>query len=376
MNPAFSAGTLPVWRHPIRERTSHRGIDMLDGVYKTSRSTTLAEGDAVPGYPGMIIMGLDKTDSGISREWQISAEGSLDATYPTKIIGRSKTRTLESGWDERSESHLTWQAEWLSCTATASTDVISCASHPFSNTQRVMFRNLTGGAGITGKSSTSNGTVYYVIDSASGTFKVSLTSGGSAVNITTDMTVGQVIAAEYALGSPHRTYPYLFLCNNTQSDDNTDWQRCELVWRGLEETKPYKRTINGAAVSSTSRFVGLVTLTSDILIGYPPTDSGSDASLSGTDLEVEYDAASLSLTDTYLTTTEPPTEYIGQFWSPPSPPDVVVLSITTTGAPLKYYWPYGWKVDSMPIEKIPGCDVWTVSINYRYQVPSIPTAAA
>lgn len=376
MSPAFFAGTLPVWRHPIRKRTSHRGIDMLDGVYKTGLATTLAEGDAVPGFPGMIIMSLDHTTSGISHEWQISAEGSLDATYPTKIIGRSKTRTLETGWDERSETHLTWHAEWLACTATASTDVVACASHPFSNGQRIMFRNLTGGAGISGKSNTSNGTVYFVIDAASGTFKVSLISGGAAVDITTDMTAGQVILAEYALGSPHRDYPYLFLCNNTQSDDNTDWQRAELVWRGLEETKPYKRTINGAAVSSTSRFVGLVTLTSDILTGYPPVDSGSDASLSGTDIEVEYDAASLSLTDTYLTTTEPPTEYIGQFWSPPSPPDVVVLSITTTGAPLKFFWPYGWKVDSMPIEKIPGCDVWIVSINYRYQVPSIPTAEA
>lgn len=375
MNPAFSAGTLPLWRHPILIDTDHRSIDRLSGTFKTAIGTTLAEGDAVPGFPGMIIMRLGHTTSGISRDWQISAEGSLDATYPTKIIGRSKTRTLESGWDERSESHLTWQAEWLSCTATASTDVISCAAHPFSNTQRVMFRNLTGGAGITGKSSTSNGTVYYVIDAASGTFKVSLTSGGSAVNITTDMTVGQVIAAEYALGSPHRSYPYLFLCNNTQSDDNTDWQRCELVWRGLEETKPYKRTINGAAVSSTSRFVGIATITSDILTGYPPTDSGSDASLSGTDLEVEYDASSVALTDTYLTTTEPRTDYIGFPWVPPDPPDVFIFSINGTGAPLKYFWPSGWKVDSMNVEKIPGADVWIVSVNYRYQIPSIPTAA-
>ena len=375
MTPAFSVGTLPVWRHPIRERTSHRGIDMLDGTYKTPRSTTLAEGDAVPGYPGMIIMGLDKTDSGISMEWQISAEGSLDATYPTKIIGRGKSRTLESGWDERTESHLTWNAEWLSCTAEADDNVFTCAGHPFSNTNRVVFRNVTGGTGITGKSNTSNGTIYYVIDAASGSFKVSLTSGGSAVDITTDMTAGQVILADYALGATHRSSPYLFLHSLTQSDDNTDWQRCELRWVGLEETKPYRRTINGAIVSSTSQFVGTQTLTSDILTGYPPTDSGVDAALAGEDITVEYDAATCTLTDTYLTTTEPPTEYIGQFWTPTSPPDIVVIAMAGTGAPLKYFWPYGWKVDSMAIEKIPGADVWIVSINWRYQAPSIPITA-
>ena len=371
MNPAFSAGTLPLWRHPIRERTSHRGIDMLDGIYKTARSTTLAEGDAVPGYPGMIIMGLDKTDSGISREWNISAEGSLDATYPTKIIGRGKSRTLESGWDERTESHLTWNAEWLSCTATASTDVVSCTGHPFSNGQRVVFRNVTGGAGITGKSFTTHGTAYFVIDAASGTFKVSLTAGGAAVNITTDMTVGQVIHADYSLGAAHRSYPYLYLVSLTQSDDNTDWQRCELAWRGLEEDKPYRRSINGQVVSSTSKFAGYISLSDNIYENYPPTDSTLNATLAGTDLDIEYDAATISLSDTYLSSSEPPTEYIGQFWTPPDPPDVTIMSLS--GEATKYFYPFGWKCVSMNAEQIPGRTMWLITANFAYQVPTMPT---
>jgi hypothetical protein len=322
----------------------------------------------------MIIMGLDKTDSGISREWQISAEGSLDATYPTKIIGRGKTRTLEAGWDERSETHLTWNAEWLSCTAVASTDVITCAGHPFSNTNRVMFRNLSGGAGLTGKSLTSNGTIYYVIDAASGTFKVSLTSGGAAVDITSDMTVGQVILADYALGAPHRSWPYLYLHTLTQSDDNTDWQRCELKWMGLEETKPYRRSINGQVVTSNSQFDGLTILTDDVWQNYPPTDSGSNAILSGTDLDIEYDAATLSLSDTYISTSAPPTEYIGQFWTPPSPPTVTILSLAGTGT--KYFYPFGWVCKSMNAEQIPGTTLWLITVNFAYQVPSIPTNVA
>ena len=371
MNPAFSVGTLPLWRHPIRERTNHRGIDMLDGIYKTAVGTTLTEGSAVPGYPGMIIMGLDKTDSGISREWQISAEGSLDATYPTKIIGRGKSRTLESGWDERTESHITWNAEWLSCTAAASTNVITCAAHPFSNTQRVVFRFVTGGAGITGKDASTNGVTYFVIDAASGTFKVSLTSGGSAVDITTDMSAGQVILADYSLGATHRDWPYLYLVSLNQTDDNTDWQRCELTWRGLEEFKPYRRSINGQVVSSASKFAGYISLSDNIYQNYPPTDSGSNATLAGTDLDIEYDAATVSLSDTYFSTSEPPTDYIGQFWTPPDPPDVTIMSLS--GEATKYFYPFGWKCVSMNAEQIPGRTMWLITANFAYQVPTMPT---
>ena len=64
-------------------------------------------------------------------------------------------------------------------TANASTDTITCTAHGLSNGDRVLvysFGTLPGGL--------AEFTDYYVINSATNTFKVSLTNGGSAVNIT------------------------------------------------------------------------------------------------------------------------------------------------------------------------------------------------
>lgn len=59
-------------------------------------------------------------------------------------------------------------------------DTITKNGHGFSNGDRVTFRTLTGGSGL------STGVTYYVVNKATNTFQVSLTSGGAAVAITAD----------------------------------------------------------------------------------------------------------------------------------------------------------------------------------------------
>lgn len=73
-------------------------------------------------------------------------------------------------------------------TATASTDVFALTAHGYVAGNAVQFSALTGGAGVTA------GTTYYVIASGltANAFKVSATSGGSTIDVTTDMTVGTV----------------------------------------------------------------------------------------------------------------------------------------------------------------------------------------
>jgi len=70
-------------------------------------------------------------------------------------------------------------------TATASTDLINKASHGLSAGARIYITALTGGAGL------ALNTSYYVLASGltSSAFKVSLTPGGSAIDITSDATV-------------------------------------------------------------------------------------------------------------------------------------------------------------------------------------------
>jgi hypothetical protein len=72
---------------------------------------------------------------------------------------------------------------FVSVTATASTDVINETSTPLANGDKIQLRG-TGGSSVAGLD---DDTVYYVVNKSTNTFKVSLTSGGSAVDITADI---------------------------------------------------------------------------------------------------------------------------------------------------------------------------------------------
>ena len=88
----------------------------------------------------------------------------------------------------------------FSITGVASTDIITAVGHNFTTNQGVIFPTLTGGAGLTAAT-----TIYFVRDISGDTFKVSTTSGGAAVNFTTDITAGTVIAiqANVAITNKH-----------------------------------------------------------------------------------------------------------------------------------------------------------------------------
>ena len=77
-----------------------------------------------------------------------------------------------------------------SVTGDASTDVITATGHIYTANQPVIFSTITGGAGL------SANTVYFVRDISGSTFKVSATSGGAAINFTTNITAGSVIAIQ------------------------------------------------------------------------------------------------------------------------------------------------------------------------------------
>lgn len=144
-----------------------------------------------------------------------------------------------------------------------------------------------------------------------------------------------------------------------------------MVLKGLKGDKPYKRRISGNVVTSVTRSDGTTAIIADRYQNWPPVDSGTNDSLGADDgEEIEYDAASLSISDTHVTTEAPPTEYIGQPWTPPDPPDVVVL--TLYGENVKKFWPFGWVCNAMPHEKLAGADVWVVTVNYIFKVATIP----
>lgn len=84
-----------------------------------------------------------------------------------------------------------------SVTGVASTDVLTSAAHGYSNGDLVFLSALTGGTGLV------SGRPYFVVASATNTFQLALTVGGTAVDFTTDLTVGTVTrSVELSGGSP------------------------------------------------------------------------------------------------------------------------------------------------------------------------------
>ena len=80
-------------------------------------------------------------------------------------------------------------ASVIAVTGTQSSSLINAVAHGLPNGTRVKFTAITGGAGLTA------GVTYYVVTTATDTFQLALTSGGSPINFTTDITAGVINAA-------------------------------------------------------------------------------------------------------------------------------------------------------------------------------------
>jgi hypothetical protein len=333
----FKAGfaNLPIWEFPtLVPKKRLTDVDSLSGTYFTPRTTVLNPGDAVPGYPGMIIMDLSSIDSGQSLKYSIQAEGSLDNTSPTKTLSRSEVRSIGPNFETISERKLSWQTARKACTGVASTDIITATEgpHGFANGQRLCFLSLTGGAGLQAQTLSVIATVYFAISATSTTFQVSTTSGGSAVNFTTDISAGYFMAAEFFPGTPHPLSPAMYLTAVNASDNMTPWRNADCSYVGKMWDKPYHRvvTVNGQQISSTTQ----VTLSG---VG----DGDSD---------LHYRVAELPeivVTDTHIDANGLPTASVPSSHSeggtPPNPPSVRSLTISSDNDDdLVYQWPNQW----------------------------------
>lgn len=88
----------------------------------------------------------------------------------------------------------TWAAHAV--TGVAATDVIADAAHPYVNGDQLVFTSITGGAGLV------VGTVYFVVGSVAGvSYQLSATTGGAAINFTTDISAANIGRAFGQTGS-------------------------------------------------------------------------------------------------------------------------------------------------------------------------------
>lgn len=335
MVPVLSHGRRDVFKlaEPAPEVTYSRGDeDVVSESWHATVENAFAEGMVHPEYPGVIVDQVRQriVVPGVSYVNAITGIGDVRGLRPTKIVGRGEMTTLDVGWDEFQMEYLSWLSRWKPCTAAAATDVVTCASHGFANGQKVVFRETTGGAGLTPASATNRGTAYFVRDAMAGTFKVAATLGGSAVDITSNLTAGKVCAAEFVKGHPHPDHPNMFIMDVRRSDRHTDWQRVTVTYRGMMEVKPFSRTItcNGQGMSSGQPITWL----------FP--GGWVDARNAAVNLP------KIVCTDTYLTTDALATDEIplaeAEGATPPDPPDIRTLVITGDSSLLTFHWPNGW----------------------------------
>lgn len=369
------------------EQRSSGNPDSARVNYRDQTKTAYAIGSAPVDMSTMRIVEKELVQDGPGWLHRCQLEGIADdATY---IELEHVENEPEEGWDELGKrvyltdpDALRWQkgarlqSDPITGISGEADDEKLTKADAFADVLTGQLAYFDFASGFTGLTS---GTVYAIIKVDDSNIKLATTAAnalaGTAINISADGTGG-------TLRPIVPGYEYLWITDRTKRKARgceaalrlglTGYYQLDLQFKGLKGSKPYKRRINGNIVTSVSRLNGIVYLTADRYEDFPPVDSGTNDELSGPDLEVEYDAASISVSDTYITTSPPPTEYVGQPWTPPDAPDVVVLVLT--GEAMKYFFPYGWYCNSMPCEKIgvTGAEAWVVTVNYAFRVFRIP----
>ena len=194
---------------------------------------------------------------------------------------------------------------------------------------------ITGGAGLDAQSESSLGALYYVINRTADGLQLATTSGGSAVNFTTNITAGYILDARFALGMPHPDFPALFLAKLSARDANTAWKTITCAYLGKAWSKPYHRTVT----------VNGQTMTSSKPISWDFTDGSTDLLNRSVKLP-QVMVTDISVTASALATSSVPTSQ-GEGGTPPNPPSIRSMFIFGAVDELIYQWPSGWSIEDV-----------------------------
>lgn len=155
-----------------------------------------------------------------------------------------------------------------------------------------------------------------------------------------------------------------------------DYFELGLTLKGLRYDKPFKRRINTTGQTVTNdEFPGIII--SGVYSGFPPVPTGyamfGPQVIPGT-VAAEFDLPQISVTDTFVSTTPPPTELVPGYWIPSNAPTVNIIT-TSFQSDRTYHYPSGWKVLNLQSEQIPGQHIWLISLTWGYQIPSTPRSS-
>lgn len=269
----------------------------------------------------------------------------------------------------------------VAVTGSAATHRVAWVAHGFSDGDVVTFVTLTGGNLLTVSAP------YYVINSTADDFQLAATPGGTVIAFSTNISAATCQAGTACTFTTDGSatlrpiQPGFELCWITERHKRKarakGYWEMDMQLKGLkqeeDDSKPFKRRI-----STTGQTVSNDTYSGETIsgqwLGFPPQLVGSvvfsPPDLLGPPIAAEFDLPQISVTDTMISISRPPTELVPGYWVPEDAPTIVIFS--PFSAAYTYHCPAGWKVLSLQSEQIPGKPLWLISITWGYQINKTP----
>lgn len=350
-------------------------------------------GSAPDGWPGARIISLEPDEEipDVAYDVRVEAEGILDDRTFLEL-DRSDD-SAEEGWDLaglglytalpnvlRFQKGQRLQAEPITGITAEADDEKLTKSNAFASLSTGRMAYFDFSSGFTGLTT---GTCYFVIKVDDSNIKLATTAAnataGTAINITLDGTGGTlrpVLAGCETLFITDRRKRRARGCIEAEALGLTGYYYLDLQLKGLlageGDWKGVKRRMNTTAQAlSTSGFSPVILI--DPYYTGPasnPTSPGNTTYILGGN--VEFDLPQISVTDTMISTSPPPTWLVPSNWIPPDAPSITVVSLS--GSNDIYHYPAGWKVLNLQSEQLPGQALWLISLTWGYQRGNTPQA--
>ena len=347
---------------------SRTDVDELDDSWHSDwlDNPHLTEGCQHPLYPGKILDTLTPSQEvpefdGNPGSYTFACKwiGDARGKTPTKFIERSKTRTISVGFDQFHEKYISWNAQEMPITGTASTNLIKHAGNTFSNGDAVAFGGVVGSA-VVGASIGTLPVTYYVINRTADGYQLSATKGGSVFALGTNITAGYVVDARFMVGTQHPLWPYMLCTMVAKTDTDTQWSAVDVTYTGVQFGKPCHRVVTCNAVQMSS--------SDPIAWDFPGGWT--------TELNSNVQLPEIGCVDTYLSSDTLPTGIVpsasASVGTPDNPPDLLSISITIDDSKLVHNWPNGWSVVDVShvesLNSLASVSVWRKVWRYIFPV--------
>lgn len=143
--------------------------------------------------------------------------------------------------------------------------------------------------------------------------------------------------------------------------------------KGIIEGKPAKRRIGTQTFTWSGDEIEWAMIQQGV-VGWPPVAGG--LFMGGFGLKNwEVDQPGISVTDTLLSLSPPPTWLVPGFWVPPDAPPLNLVPYVASENP-RYHWPHGWHCANLQSEQVLNVACWFISIQWSTKPQSNPGGKA